>query len=84
MQYANNKGADPRSLISDFVVRCLDSITPLVSGMSSLKLVSVAKQAGLCLTWSQLPEDMFSHGPAQIKMLCSGKNIFNLQFAIIK
>ena len=35
MPYANNKGADqpahPRSLISTFVVRCLDSIMPLVS-----------------------------------------------------
>ena len=35
MPYANNKGADqpahPRSLISTFVVRCLDSIIPLVS-----------------------------------------------------
>ena len=34
MPYANNKGADqpahPRSLISTFVVRCLDSIMPLV------------------------------------------------------
>ena len=33
--YANNKGADqpahPRSLISTFVVHCLDSIIPLVS-----------------------------------------------------
>ena len=33
--YANNKGADqpahPRSLIITFVVRCLDSIMPLVS-----------------------------------------------------
>ena len=35
MAYVNNKGADqpahPRSLISTFVVRCLDSIMPLVS-----------------------------------------------------
>ena len=35
MPYANNKGADqpahPRSLISTFVVRCLDSIVPPVS-----------------------------------------------------
>ena len=35
MPYANNKGADqpahPRSLISTFVVRCLDSVMPLVS-----------------------------------------------------
>ena len=54
--YANNKGADqpahPRSLISAFVDRCLDSIIPLVSifGISSLYLASVAVQAGLCLT----------------------------------
>ena len=26
MLYANNKGANPRSLISSFVVRCLDSM----------------------------------------------------------
>ena len=36
MPYANNKGADqpvhPHSLISAFVVRCLDSIIPLVAG----------------------------------------------------
>ena len=35
LPYANNKGADqpahPRSLISTFVVRCLDSIISLVS-----------------------------------------------------
>ena len=35
MSYANNKGADqpahPRSLISTFVVRCLDRIMALVS-----------------------------------------------------
>ena len=35
MSYANNKGADqpahPRSLISAFVVRCLDSLISLVS-----------------------------------------------------
>ena len=35
MPYANNKGADQpahsRSLISTFVVRCLDSVMPLVS-----------------------------------------------------
>ena len=57
MPYANNKGADqpahPCSLISAFVVRCLDSIIPLVSisEILSLYLASVAAQAGLCLTW---------------------------------
>ena len=65
MPYANNKGADqpahPRSLISTFVVRCLDSIIPLVSisGISSLYLASVAALAGLCLTWSQTPKTGF-------------------------
>ena len=42
-----------RSLISTFVVRCLDSIIPLVSisKISSLEIVSVAAQAGLSLSW---------------------------------
>ena len=59
MLYANNKGADqpahPRSLISTFVVHCLDSIIPLVSisEILSLCLASVAAEASLCLTWSQ-------------------------------
>ena len=62
MSYANNKGADqpahPRSLSSTFVVRCLDSIIPLVtiSEISSLCLASVAAQAGLSLQWSQTPK----------------------------
>ena len=70
MSYANNKGADqpahPRSLISAFVVRCLDSIMSLVSvaQISSLMLASVAKQASLSLTSSEPPEDTFSHGEA--------------------
>ena len=65
MQYANNKGADqpahPRSLISTFLVRCLDSIIPLVSisELSSLYLASVAAQAGLSLPWSQAPKTGF-------------------------
>ena len=63
--YANNKGADQpahlRSLISTFVVRCLDSIIPLVSisEISSLYLASVAAQAGLSLPWSQTPKTDF-------------------------
>ena len=58
MPYANNKGADqsahPRSLISAFVVRCLDSIITQgsISEISSLCLASVAAQAGLSLPWS--------------------------------
>ena len=65
MQYANNKGADqpahPRSLISAIVVRCLDSIIPLVSisETSSLYLASMAVQASPSLTWSQTPKTGF-------------------------
>ena len=67
MSYANNEGADqpahPCSLISTFVVHCLDSVMSLVSVIiiSSLMLASVAEQASLCLTWSETPEDTFSH-----------------------
>ena len=63
--YANNKGADqpahPRSLISAFVVRFLDSIIPLVSlsEISRLSLASEAEQAGLSPTWSQTPKTGF-------------------------
>ena len=48
LPYANNTGADqpvhPPSLISAFVVRCLDSIIPIasISEISSLYLASVA------------------------------------------
>ena len=59
MPYVNNKSTDqpahPCPLINAFVIRCLDSITPLVSiaEISSLYLTSVAVKAGLSLTWSQ-------------------------------
>ena len=65
MPYANNKGADqpahPCSLISTFVVRCLDSIILLVSisEIWSLYLASVAAQTGLCLPWSETPKTGF-------------------------
>ena len=49
------------SLISVFVVRCLDSIIPLVSisEFSSLYIVFVTAQTGLCITWSQTPKTGF-------------------------
>ena len=71
LPYANNKGVDqpahPRSLISAFVVCCLDSVMSLVSvtKILSLMLTSVAEQARLSLTWLETPEDMFSHDEAQ-------------------
>ena len=73
MLYANNKGADqpahPHSLISAFIVRCLDSVMSLVSvtKISNLILASVIEQASLSLIWSETPEDTFSHGVAHVK-----------------
>ena len=53
--------AHPRSLISTFVIRCLDSIIPQVSisKNSCLYLASVAVQACLNLTWSEIPKTGF-------------------------
>ena len=53
--------AHPHSLIIAFVVRCLDSIISLdsIAEISRLQLASVAAQAGLCLAWSETPEDTF-------------------------
>ena len=65
LPYANNKGADqpahPRSLISTFVVRYLDSIIPILakSKVSRLLLVSVVEQASLSIPWSQTPKTCF-------------------------
>ena len=92
MSYANNKGADqpahPRSLISAFVVRCLDSVMSLVSvtKIASLMLASVAEQTSLSLTWSETPEDMFIHDEAHKNVhhfrngrRQLGKNLLNLK-----
>ena len=65
MPYASNKGADQpahqHSLISAFVVHCLDSTIPPFSiyEISSLQLVAVAAQAGLSLPCSQTPKTGF-------------------------
>ena len=65
MSYANNKGADQSvhlcSMISAFIVHCLDSVMCLVSisEISSLMLALVAEQVSLSLNWSESPEDTF-------------------------
>ena len=64
LPYANNQGADQparSSLISTFVVRCLDSIIPqvFISEISSINLASVAAHAGWNLPWSQTPKTGF-------------------------
>ena len=72
MPYANNKGADlpahPHSLISTFVVHCLDSIiSPVsVSEISSLYLATVAAQASFECYLVTNAEDRFSRDEAQI------------------
>ena len=60
-QQGADQPAHPRSLISAFVVRCIDSIVSLVSisEISSLYLASLAAQAGLSLPWSQTPKTGF-------------------------
>ena len=67
-QQNTDQPAHPRSLISAFVIRCLDSVMSLVSvtKISSLMLASVAEQAGLSL-WSETPEDTFFYDVAHLK-----------------
>ena len=38
-----------------------------VTKISSLVLASIAEQASLSLTWSETPEDTFSHDEAHMK-----------------
>ena len=65
MPYTNNNGADqpahPSSLISAFVVRCLDIVTPKLSKskLSRPYQFSVAEEAGLSLNWSETPKTGF-------------------------
>ena len=74
MLYANNIGADQRSLIRAFVVRCLDSIIHIVSILesSSLYLVSMAVSYLVAN-----PEDRFSRDVVQL-FLAVPINIFDL------
>ena len=79
MPYANNKGADqpahPHILISALFVRNPDRIICVLakSKISRHWAVSVAGQAGLCLTWLQTPEDRFSHDVAHL-LCCSNSS----------
>ena len=86
MPYVRNKGSNhtvhPHSLISNFVVRCFDSIIPIVAKpkVSSLLLVSVAKQTGFSLTLSNTTEDRFSRDNALIKRVLMSYNIKSLEY----
>ena len=88
MSYANNKGADQpahtRSLISPLVVHYLDSIISLdsIAKISRHYLASVAAQAGLCLAWSETPEDMFCRVVAHL--FCSKFIYFISKFTLYK
>ena len=72
MPNSNNRGADqpahPRSLISTFVVRCLDSIIPLVSLSENFKPLPRFCD---CADWFEStlvanPKDRFSRDEAQM------------------
>ena len=69
LPYANNKGADhsahPRSLISTFIIHWLVIIIPILAKSKFVRCLIAAK-AVLSLTWSQTPEDWFSHDVAQM------------------
>ena len=75
MSYANKKGADqpahPRSLISAFVVRCLDSRISLNFYIRSCKpLASFCGCAGRFLSYLVAnPENRFSHDGAHISRI---------------
>ena len=60
-------------------VRCLDSVMSLVSvnKISSLLLASVAEQASLSLTWSETPEDTFSHDEAHMILKNNNASLSN-------
>ena len=79
MPYVNNKGADQsahaRSLISAFVVHCLDSTIPILakSKISRLQLASEAEQASLSPTWSHNPKTGFFVTSGSYKSVRSGK-----------
>ena len=94
LPYANNKGADqsahPHSLISAFVVCCLDGIIPPVSisKILSLYLSSAAAQDGLSLPWLQTPKTGShdeAHIPTSLLVLwidCDYENSFPLMSAL--
>ena len=60
-QKNTDQPAHPCSLMSTFLVYCLDSIIPLlvIAEISRPKPVSVAERAGLSLTWWQTPKTGF-------------------------
>ena len=72
MSFVNNKDsyqpANLHSLISTFFVCCLDSrISTYAKPRISMLLVFVAKETGLNLSWSEIP-DAFSHGVAKFQL----------------
>ena len=75
MLYANNKGAEqpahPRSLISAFVTRSIDSIIPLVSisEIASLYLASVAAKGRFVFYLVANPEDRFTRDMAHLMLV---------------
>ena len=65
LAYATNKDADHsahlRSLISTFVIRCLDirMLAAFAYEFPRCSIASEANQVGLCLPWSEIPKTGF-------------------------
>ena len=73
LPYANNKATDqparPRSLISAFVVRCLDRIIPILAIAKISRLASLCSWAGRFGSYLvETPEDRFSHDKAHTEL----------------
>ena len=71
MPYENNKDADqpahPRSLVSAFVVRCLNSIIPILAKSKISRLASFCGCAGRFVSYLVAnPDDKFSRDVAHL------------------
>ena len=71
-----------KRLISTFVVRCLDSIIPLlaIAEISRPKLVSSAEQVGLSHNWSQTQKTHFLMMGLMLKRFWCNKISDDVQF----
>ena len=84
MSYANNKGADqpahPSSLISAFIVRCLDSIISLnsISEISRLLLASVAGWFVTTLVRNSWRHIMSCRSSHDMMLLCKSQRTFSV------
>ena len=81
-----NKGADQLwgngPADQHLYFRYIDFTVPLLhkSKISSLLPSSVVVQAGMCQTWSKIPQNRFSHDVAH--MVCDSKDLLSLFYYV--